>query len=402
MTTLFVLSCYEFKKLFERKSLPVIFLLLCALNIFNIARSNYIYNPDTEAGKMEIGRYQLYLNYKGEITQDKIAEIQYGARISEQMVQSGNYDKQYNPDKYYSGYAYGEAMLRIEMNIELDRLLEYSLQTDEISEKAAGLSDEYGMSDYYLKQNREIVDVYQNRNLNSITNSEGLSKLFEYNFSDILIIILLIIGISHIFTVDKENETDVYLKSSRNGGGISGIAKLIAATEFTFIICAVFFTIDLVTFFIMLRIDGLEQPLYILSDFLFTPLSVSLWQYIILYFAAKFIGMLCIAFSVALIAVFVKKAIPTFGLSVLYVGALMFLKALLTNGTGEYINLFNPVSVLLFPELTKTYSVINLFGDPVSVPGLALCGVFAVMALSAAAVICCHVCRQSGRSRIRV
>lgn len=402
MTKVFVLSCYEFKKLFERKSLPVIFLLLCALNIFNIARSNYIYNPDTEAGKMEIGRYQLYLNYKGEITQDKIAEIQYGARISEQMVQSGNYDKQYNPDKYYSGYAYGEAMLRIEMNIELDRLLEYSLQTDEISEKAAGLSDEYGMSDYYLKQNREIADVYQNRNLNSITNSEGLSKLFEYNFSDILIIILLIIGISHIFTVDKENETDVYLKSSRNGGCISGIAKLIAAAGFTIIICAVFFIIDLATFLIMLRIDGLEQPLYILSDFSSTPLSVSLWQYIILYFAAKLIGMLCIAFSVALIAVFAKKAIPTFGLSVLYVGALMFLKALLTNGTGEYINLFNPVSVLLFPELTKTYSVINLFGDPVSVPGLALCGVFYVMALSAAAVICYHVCRRSGRLRLRV
>ncbi len=80
----------------------------------------------------------------------------------------------------------------------------------------------------------------------------------------------------------------------------------------------------------------------------------------------------------------------------------MFLKALLTNEAGEYINLFNPVSVLIFPELTKTYSVINLFGNPVSVPGLALCGVFAVMALSAAAVICCHVCRQSGRSRIRV
>lgn len=402
MTKVFVLSCYEFKKLFERKSLPVIFLLLCALNIFNIARSNYIYNPNTDTGNMEIGRYQLYLNYKGEITQEKIAEIQYGARISEQMVQNGNYDKQYNPDKYYSGYAYGEAMLRIEMNIELDRLLEYSSRIGEISEKAAGMSGEYGMSDYYLKQNREIAAVYQERNLNSITNSEGLSKLFEYKFSDILIIILLIIGISHIFTVDKENETDVYLKSSRNGGGISGIAKLIAAFGFTFIICAVFFLIDLVTFFVMLRIDGLEQPLYILSDFSFTPLSVSLWQYIILYFAAKFIGMLCIAFTVALIAVFAKKAIPTFGLSVLYVGALMFLKALLTNGAGEYINLFNPVSVLLFPELTKTYRVINLFGNPVSVPGLALCGVFSVMALSAATVICCHVCRRSDRFRFRV
>ena len=402
MRKVFVLSCYEFKKLFERKSLPVIILLLCALNMFNIARSNYIYNPDTEAGTMEIGRYQLYLNYKGEITQDKIAEIQYGARISEQMVQSGNYDKQYNPDKYYSGYAYGEAMLRIEMNIELDRLLEYSSRIGEISEKAADLSDEHGISDYYLKQNREIAAIYQARNLNSITNSEGLSELFEYKFSDILIIILLIIGISHIFTVDKENETDVYLKSSRNGGALSGIAKLIAAAEFTFIICAVFFIIDLVTFFVILRIDGLEQPLYILSDFSFTPLSVSLWQYIILYFAVKFIGMLCIAFSVALIAVFAKRAIPTFGLSVLYVGALMFIKALLTNGAGEYINLFNPVSVLLFPELTKTYRAINLFGNPVSVLGLAVCGVFSVMALSAAVVIYCHVRRQSGHLQFRV
>ena len=125
MNTFITLSGYEFKKLFRKKAVIIIAVFCFAFNIFNITKNYNLYNPFTEDGLSEIGRYELYTAYKGEISEEKYSDIKENYLDALSLVQSGNYDMEYSPDKYYGGYAYGEAMFKIELFNEVERLISY-------------------------------------------------------------------------------------------------------------------------------------------------------------------------------------------------------------------------------------------------------------------------------------
>lgn len=358
MKKIYSLSYFECKKLFVTKSIIVIISLFYVLNIFNIFKNNFSNNNSL----IEIGRYELYTVYKGELGNEKLEEMKLFSDYAEQLSASGNYSTEYCPEKYYSGYAYGEAMLRIDLYREAIRIKEYERYSQNISENATELLKNSEISSYYRNINVNLAEIYGNRNLSRLTNNSGITNFLSYRLSDLLCVVLVVISAVTIFTSDEENKTLLFVKSSTNGGRITTVAKFISSAFFTLIICTVFFATDFITFSAIFRIDGLTEPLYSLKEFADSPLNISIWQYVLIYFLSKLTGFSCIAFLTALLSLLLQKALPSTLCSMTLVAAFMYLKAFITVSPFEKVNLLNPLSLILLPEMSVKYDVI-LFGD---------------------------------------
>lgn len=364
MNTFITLSGYEFKKLFRKKAVIIITVFFFAFNIFDITKNYNLYNPFTEDGLSENGRYELYTAYKGEISEEKYNDIKENYLDALSLVQSGNYDTAYSPDKYYGGYAYGEAMFKIELFNEVERLISYKEECIIISEEAHSLSDKLSDYNIYKTINSTISEDFKNRSLNTITNCSNVTVLLDYKLSSLLTIILVLIGTATIFTADYENNTLLYLKSAVNGGRFSVLTKLTASIIFTLLISLTFILTDFTLFAILLKLDGFGQPLYILKEFAFSPFDISIGLYLLLLFASRIIAVIFICLAIAFISLIFKKTLPSLFTSALYVAFLMYLKAFMTSENIN-INIINPLSLLLLPEITTDYFYIAPFGKPI-------------------------------------
>ncbi len=378
-----ILSACEFKKLFVSKAIIVIFAVFFCLNIFNIVK-NFYFENNTE---MEIGRYELYEVYKGELDSEKYDELSSAAAIAEELIINGNYSTEYQPDKYYSGYAYGEAMLRTELFGEATRLLGYEEYCNSISAEAAEKLDNEELSDYYLNVNAEIAEIYNNRSLTYLSNSNGLYQLLSYRLSDLLVIMLAVIAVVTIFTAESENGTVMLVKPSKNGGRMSTCAKIIASVFCSVIICFMFFATDIILFSLIFRIDAFFQPVYIIGEMKNTPFTFSVLGYLAFILLGKISGVICVAGVTSMVSVIFKRAVLSIGAGVGAVVVFMCLKSFATTGVGEIINLFNPLSLILLYETTSGYDTVNLFSVPVPEYFLAFaCGIL-VAVISVAVTI---------------
>lgn len=388
MKKILTLSRFEFKKLFIKKSLLVIIAFMCLFNIINIVRHYNIY-ADSRHNDATVNnaRYAVLKVYSGELTEEKLNEIYRMRSLAQELVFSGNYSLKYDPDKYYSGYAYGDAMIFIELAEEADRLVGYSDNFSELTSQAEELLKKDYINDYYQKINQKTAEIYSSRELTTLTNNSGISDFFDYNFSSVLCIILLILGTVLIFTADKDAGADVYLESSVNGKGKSAAAKLIAASLYTLVLTLLFFVIDLISFIVLLRIDGLEQPLYSLANYFSTPYTMPIWQFIILYFLFRLLGLLCITALAAAITVILKTPILSVIASFVFFMAMILCKTYCLAENRRWINLINPLVPITAPKYTKRYDNVNILSEPVMFIGAAVLGVLILTALAVCTVI---------------
>lgn len=387
MKNILTLSRFEFKKLFIKKALIVITAFMCLFNIINIVRHYNIYGGSGSNASINKAAYTVYTIYKGELTEEKLAEIDRLRAQADNVLSpfgSGDFSTEYDPEKYYSGYAYGDAGIFYELSEEVYRLTGYSDSISELSSQAEELLKNSYISEYYQKINQKTVDIYGERELTVLTHNQGISDFFDYRFSSVLCIILLIIGTVLIFTADKDTDTNIYLESSVNGKGKSAAAKLIAAGIYALFITLLFFVTDLISFTILLRIDGFEQPVYSLSNYFSTPYTMPIWQFIILYFLFRLLGFCCITSLAALLTVILKKPILSVIGSFIFFVAMMFLKTFCLTEDKRWVNLFNPLVPITAPKYIKRYDTLNILSEPIMFINAALLCIIILTAL-----MCC-------------
>ncbi len=369
MKNLLILSRFEFKKLFIRKALMIMTIILCFLNVLNICRHFDVYqDPAASDGRqttINSARYTLYQIYGGELTDEKISEI--NALYSQALytAQPGNFHVIYDPDKYYSGYEYGDANLFIELGEEINRLSGYH---DMISSTAASAEEKNQnptLNAYYRNINNDLINIYRDREITLYRNNGGMNDFFDYRLSSVLSIIMVIVGAVMIFTADREAGTDIYLSSSVNGSGKSAAAKLLAAAYHTFLINLIFFAADLAAFMIIMRIDGITMPLYSLENYAYTPYGFTIWQYAVIYFLFRLGGLLCIAFISSLITVLLKKPAISMISSIALFIVMLLMKTYLVTDKNRMINLINPLVLMTAPEYMRSYDALNVFSRPV-------------------------------------
>ncbi len=400
MKKILTLSRFELKKLFIKKSLMVIIAFMCLFNIINIVRHYNIYaDGGLNDGMINRAKYTVLKLYGGELTEEKLNEIYRMKSQAQELAASGNYSLKYDPDKYYCGYAFGDAMIFIELADEAKRLADYSDNFSKLVSESEELLKKDFINDYYKKINQKATEIYSSRELTALTNNKGIGDFFDYKFSSVLCIILLILGTVLIFTADRDAGADVYLESSVNGKGKSAAAKLIASSLYTLALTLLFFVIDLISFMVLLRIDGLEQPLYSLSSYFSTPLTMPIWQFIILYFLFRILGFLCITAVTSAITVILKTPILSVIASFALFMAMIVCKTYCLSDSKRWINLFNPLIPITAPKYLKRYDAMNIFSEPVIFIGAAALCVLIITALAVCTVMALSSLKGASRKR---
>lgn len=354
----------ELKKLSKNRIIFIIIAAFILLDVFNIYRNYNISNgmPDGVAAAQRVLQNQL----DGEITEEKTTLI--NTKIDEltELV-NGEFNAQKEPDKrFLSGYAFWDLQLWESYQNYIERASEYA---DNLEGKIETASDNIAYykdrNPFYSAENELYFHTYSNRIINEIYDTDTLPDYFSYSFSSVLMVIVLLIGVVPVFCNECECDMHTVLLTSRFGRRRTINAKIFSSVIFTIAVSLLFATADFFAFWSFDGIDGLSAPLYAVQGYENTSLSLSVFQFCILLFIIKTVGILVVSLIFLLFSRLFKKSVVPFVCGLVTFFLLMMSKVFFTNQIGRIINLFNPITLLTSNDLFMDFNVLNVLGQPI-------------------------------------
>lgn len=354
----------ELKKLSKNRIIFIIIAAFILLDVFNIYRNYNISNgvPDGVAAAQRVLQNQL----DGEITEEKTTLI--NTKIDEltELV-NGEFNAQKEPDKrFLSGYAFWDLQLWESYQNYIERASEYA---DNLEGKIETASDNIAYykdrNPFYSAENELYFHTYSNRIINEIYDTDTLPDYFSYSFSSVLMVIVLLIGVVPVFCNECECDMHTVLLTSRFGRRRTINAKIFSSVIFTIAGSLLFATADFFAFWSFDGIDGLSAPLYAVQGYENTSLSLSVFQFCILLFIIKTVGILVVSLIFLLFSRLLKKSVVPFVCGLVTFFLLMMSKVFFTNQIGRIINLFNPITLLTSNDLFMDFNVLNVLGQPI-------------------------------------
>ncbi|MGN0461013.1 MAG: hypothetical protein ACI4HZ_01060 [Ruminococcus sp.] len=357
----------ELKKLVKSKIIIVALLLFIALDFTNIYRNYNVSSGFRNMSKVVTeARVVLQKNLDGKITDDKVNLIKTQVEKLSKL-ETGEFSRQKEPDsQFMTGYAYYDSYLWGIFNNYLDHGQQYS---EELSEKLDTSKEniEYykDKNDYYVQENTLYQDTYSGRQIDEIYDTENLPDYFQYSFSAILIIIMLLLGVVPVFSGECESDMDIILNTTPLGRRKTILGKISSTLIYTVLVTLIFSACDFMAFMIFGNMDGLNQKLYALDMFNYAPVDMKVWQFVLVMFAVKLLGMIILSLVFLLCSRLFKNSVTPFITGMVIFVLLMLCRTLFTTHTGEVLNMLNPVSLIIYYSYFTSFSVVNIFGSPV-------------------------------------
>lgn len=371
----------EYKKAYTGKLMIIFILLFLLLDCVNTYRNDYLFKSREY---MNIGRYELITQLEGELTEEKLTQINDKANISMELTASGGYSSEYDKDKYYSGYEYGDAQLWCELSEKASALKEYSWWADGIALTAKQKNEELD-NEYYSRLNQQIAERFSEREITALYNTDGFSPFFGVRFSSVLMIFLLMIGTCMSFTSDRETGMNEQIKISIKGGYQTSAAKITAMMMYSVLISAVFFCCDMLMLFICTRPSGFSQPIYAVPGFEGSAFGMLIWCALLLIFVLRVMSMCTLGAVFLLLAKLSRSTFAAFAKIVLFTVICMAVSVLFTSKTCKMLCCLDPITLLQPRRLFEGFNVVRIFSQPVLLLHAALLGNALLFAFAIAA-----------------
>ena len=352
---------FELKKLFRNRLTFIMLVILSILNIYHIYDD---YAKDVGQEKQYYNAYfDVYEDVSGEWNAEKINFVTSEYEKAKAVVDTGNFSTESDQPGTHTGYVFGDYGLFNKIRTEMETLYHYDDAMEEITRKAADNAVFYQQKEnpYLAKLNQKIESAYQNRSVSAFYDTFGLTEYFKYDFSTLLIMILLIPLLSPLFAKEHEIEMFSLLKLTPNFQKLS-FCKLSAGAIAVCIVTLIFLLEDFLMFTYLYHISGLSQPIYTLSEFFYSPLTVSIGTYILMNAALKLLAFLVLGGICMAVSSVVKNEILPFCCSNAVSLILVLTDAFVENSV---VSVFNPVTLLSSGKLFKEFHVISMFGTPV-------------------------------------
>ncbi len=351
---------FEMRKSWLRIPIFIALIILSALSVFKLngecRSANSRRNGD---GKKW---YQIaYKQYCGELSNEKVEAFVAVSNSLSAQYGSGNYDPAYN-DKYITGYLAGDhALFNIDIKPELVYAITYPDTSNAISAKAYENIDLYnsiGMS-YEAERNRLIYRSYQNRGIPEYRTTFWAEIFFNYDFSSLLCVVMLIAGLSSCFTYEKESGMKTLIIAA-NQSTKTEFAKIASAAVYCAFLSVYFAVFDLISLHLLVGVDGLNMPIYSAENLQLSPFGFSFLSAFFLWIFIRFLSL----FSISLVILLISKISPNTVISIfagLGASAFFMLSALRNKSglgcafaldPGTYITEFSTINFLGYPIVT--------------------------------------------------
>lgn len=350
---------YEMRKSWLRTAT---FIVLIIFTVLNFIRMNDICRTDHSKTYGEGGEwyYRLYETVCGELTEEKLTPFRIRAKELEDEVMDQTYSTEYQPDKFYTGYVFGDFNLYcLKIAPEITYCVTYPNKSNKIVEGAAEKYNYYKNlgNSFEMKKNLTIYNMYQNRSIPEYRATYWTELFFEYDFSSLLCIVMLILGLSASFSTEKESGMFQLITAAGRKGKTTA-AKVCSSAAYCVFLSLWFTACDVIFSNILLGVRGLDMPLYSASIFEKTPFTFSFWVAILLWTGIRFLALFALAMLMLLIS---ENAPNTIIAMVVNFGISLTLILI----TSPFKSIWNPICALTPNAYITDFSVVNIFGEPV-------------------------------------
>lgn len=304
----------EARKGILRKSVLIALILFLCLDILKIGldyRSGAIREVIGNTEGMQAGFAEVYDKTKGPITSETAEFLVNEYQRLSQAVADGTYSRNLQ-EGTYSGYIYGDYYLFCSYFYpQMSYCVQYSSRMAERLEQEAdnlkfyqsmGNKSMAAKSDYILRH-------YANRSITSFYLMDSWESLLKYNFSDLLILLLLILGVASSFTREKETGMTMLLSSCKRGGWPMLASKCATAVFYAIGLTLVFSLLNLMTYGVLFGFQGLDCPLYAIETYQDTPFSGTVGQFYLLSCVMKVLGFSALSLLLLLLSACFRRTL---------------------------------------------------------------------------------------------
>lgn len=285
----------EARKGILRKHVLIALILFLFLDILTIS-VDYRQGGIREVAGMSAGQRTgfatIYEKAKGPLTNENAGFVAGEYQRLSGEVADGTYS--HAPQEgTYSGYIYGDYYLLGKYFYKpMSYAVQYAEHNRELLKQEADNLELYqsvgnkGMS----ARSAYILKHYEGRAVSAFYLTDGWESLLRYDFSDLLILLLLILGVASSFTREKETDMTMLLASSKRGGWPMIAAKCGSAVLYAATLTLLFSLFNLMAYGVLLGVDGWDMPLYAIEAYENTPFSGNIGVFYLLSCGMKAIG----------------------------------------------------------------------------------------------------------------
>ncbi|APF27113.1 ABC-2 transporter family protein [Clostridium sporogenes] len=230
---------------------------------------------------------------------------------------------------------------------------------------------------------RENIYEYKNKNAaNNMYKKLSEPKFFyveswqyissfvnETNFT--IIFIMLLLGISPIFSEEYKTKVSTIILSSKKGRSECVRAKILAAIIYAIFIAFICNLIGTIVITKMYGIEGFNAPMQSLFEFSCSPYNFTIAQFYLTLFFTSIIGAILFVLLILLISNITKSSMMTFFISGFIFVFPMLVEKLIGVANVWWKKPLISLSITQIFNATKIYDVfstINIFGQPLIYP----------------------------------
>ncbi len=357
---------YELRKHFLTPVMAWMFLFLLimdTLKLYSVYRESSLFS-DSSLEEFKEAYGELYPVYSGEITVEKINSLLEIYSPIYETVQSQTASTKEDENSYTYNVYSDELFFRKCFLEEMEYDYTYRLYAAEIVSEARENMDfyeEWG-NVYEYRRNLYLARAFYGREIKDFYNTEMYQSLLYYDFSAILLLMLMVYGCASVFVKEEETEMKYIVRTSQGGQGRTYLAKVFSALLFLVVAGVLLNVWDYCLF--ALWFGGTESaasPLYAIRGFQDTILTLTMGQGYMLLSALKITGICVFCMMFLLFSLAARKGMAAFLLN--------FVSIMMCVSAYDYIynsgHLWNPVSLISGRNLILRSDFINLAGYPV-------------------------------------
>ena len=370
------LLIYELKKNVFRVSLFLLLVAFLGIDIYKIHENIRLFGsrPPYEEGG-------IFEEFKGELTLQKIQEaLDYQKKMSA-VIASGSFSTDTPSDEFFDGYAFGDYN-NINYIVEIyDGLYHYPQEIEAIKARAdENIAFYTGKSDYEVNKNNLIKSLYSGRKITVFGRYNTFELYFDYEFSSLLIIVLMVFAFSAAFASEKVTGTNKIMISCGQARSVFW-AKHLSMYLFIFVITVLFSVTDLMIFGSVYGLEYIEQPLYAMEGYRYAPFAVTVLGAVLLSMLGKVIAFIFVGEVIMLISTFFKNIGAC--IAVCLAGILGII--LISERLPESIS---PISLVNAETQLQSFSTVNIFSLAIPAP---LVTIIISIALTVIINIICYI-----------
>lgn len=318
---------FELRKNFIRKYLIIAVLVLFIINVY------FIYNqcvsgldntgyfmPHTRQTQARWDFYKaMHKKLDGKLTTAKARYVVEENKRVASIISDDTYSKDYQANTY-TGYFWSDyVMVNKYFYVPMKYLSTYNVNNEEIVKQAQAniiFYDKYG-NPYEKAKNQFIAVNYTNRSIGLFYDTKPWEVLFEYNFSDLIILLLIILGLVPVFTSEKEANMQGLILSTRQGKKYVNAAKVLSSIAYVIFLVSIFSVFNLLLFKLLYGLNGAELPVYAIEKYQHTPLGYSLGTFYFVTQLLKTTGLISFGMFILLLSSLCKRVVYPYLISAL-------------------------------------------------------------------------------------